>query len=1236
MKKFKTKVATFTAMLALLTVSCAAVNAAGIADNTVLGKTGNMDVNKTSTTRMDVNLKSGKHGDVGQVDWSKFNVGSGERVNFGFSGTSQTIINRVLGGQKSSILGQLTNSCTVGDCAANAATSKVILINPAGVMFGAGSMVDLNSFTVSTFDFNGAKNLKNMSEADIEAYKTGTLNKFSPIKVVPAGENPEDYILNGGDRGRGDIYFDSNYTQEFTNAGINMNEFNGKTSVELNGTKFGHFTTDAEGNLSGTFADSNPNKTVNVISDNITYKDSLIRTGGNFNYDPYGDGRDVSSNSNVKLITADGVTFGYVANGYTSNTKVANDSKTNVKRNIVMDNSNIADGTPAVETGDFVAYNYSNAAGSDVNVRETYIKADKLFNNTINGVTNASQGGEYGDVLILGTGDINIEKSRIETANTELNGKTTNAQAGGEIQIVSYGNTKIEDSLIKSAKVDKANFVDTKYIQNNGGKNPSSEVKITSELGQVDITGSRIISEENASVTGSDGVNFTDSLLSAKNSIDGGARNVNITSYGNNININDGAIQGKDITLEAYNNNINITSSSDSVNYASGDVVNGQNKSLLKAQNDLNIKAANTKIEDSSLAYNNLNLYDNTHTNNVTVAGNVTLTPNAGKDLNIETNGNLTFDNADVYYGETANIGISSTDNGTVSAIPYNVTVKGSKADNITGKSTKNNVNVTNSSDLNANQDINLIAEKGSVNIDNSKVNADRDANITAYNTIAFGTGKNITPTADIDGGRNVNITSTNGDITAEKTDMPEIEYGNRLTFDAARDNVFTSQNSLKSVNVDYKAGRANKFYTEGDNQFVNSTFEAPENFVESGHDVILNNLEVKAPDGTTPKNVKTEIYANGNVTTDNVTNEDLTATGGVFPQSVKTDRTGTQGTELDLNQTKLKVETQTVKDPSNPDNGSIKLDLRDANNPEAGLDLVAKNVDSLKKDSTDGNFRQGYFKSGDSKWDENIAPKEGPEVTLNAKDGSVSIANIETDKLNLDPNDKIIADNTKGVPPTIEVKDQGGFNLDPKLGYDDDPTNFKYDKHTDSDRVEEGGDLELDNWTEWKPTGKEWTDPDGTRHVEYEHTRDGRITDKTITTTDRAHEITFDNDGNPQEFKLVYEKQTVEEIPGREIKASDIKDDPSKLPEVKKQDGTPLKYSDIIGTKTEDIAHLDGDSYINMIKIPRQQLETSKTSKVTDNTVDQSANVMAAAAKVEISEDGENSYDDDDEDIED
>ena len=401
---FKKKLSAFAAMLALVSVSSAAmaVTDADVIrnDNGSKAMTSNAQIINTNATRTDINVTSRTAGDIAQIDFKNFNVGKGEHVNYGFSAASQTMINRVLGGNKSVINGKITSSCSTGNACGNVArdAGKVVFINPAGVMFGQGSTVDLNSFTVSTFDFNGAKNLKNMSDAELKNYQNNTLNKMSPVQELNG-------IANAEDAKYGSINFDSNYTKAFEEADIDVDKLRGNTSIELNGTHFDRFNDD------GTVADFNTNKTVNIVSDNVVYKDSLIRVGDNLN--ATGD----KSDGNVRIITADGVTFTYAANGYSSarvvknsegnnvienDYKIANDTK-DIQRTISIENSGKDGAYTGIEAGNVTIMNQSNAAGSTIKVKDATIKANKMVN------------GENGIVCIKGTDDVEIANTRIDT-----------------------------------------------------------------------------------------------------------------------------------------------------------------------------------------------------------------------------------------------------------------------------------------------------------------------------------------------------------------------------------------------------------------------------------------------------------------------------------------------------------------------------------------------------------------------------------------------------------------------------------------------------------------------------------------------------------------------------------------------------------------------------------------------------------------------------------------------------
>ena len=307
-----------------------------------------------------------------------------------------------------------------------------------------------------------------------------------------------------------------------------------------------------------------------------------------------------------------------------------------------------------------------------------------------------------------------------------------------------------------------------------------------------------------------------------------------------------------------------------------------------------------------------------------------------------------------------------------------------------------------------------------------------------------------------------------------------------------------------------------------------------------------------------------------------------MNASTKTFPQSVDykgsvTDKS-VADTVLDINQTKLVVNTQVNKvTPQNNDNGSITLTVKNANNKDAGVDLVAKN----------------------EVWDAQIGPGEGPEVHLNAADGKVSITNIYTDKLTLNKNNQFIAatDAPDGTP-TITVKDAGGFNMDPDTDYEPGPDGFTYDKHNDRQK---------DVVTEriWDERGEYVLEE---RPTETVYAKD--YVDRTTTTIrDTEHEIHFGEDGS-QEFKLVYDKTftTVEDTPGQVTRVEEFCAPPPPPSELENEE-----ISDIV-----------------IIKIPREQVEISKTSKVSDNTVDQTSNIMSAAAKVDVSDAAQATYSND------
>ena len=125
---------------------------------------GNVTIAQPSQTTMDITQTTQK----GIINWNGFSINVNELVQFLMPGSSAVILNRVVGGNPSVILGQMS------------ANGQVFVINNAGILVGAGAKIDVGSFLATTL---------NISDSDFLA---GNYN-FSqdPAKAL-------SYIVNKG------------------------------------------------------------------------------------------------------------------------------------------------------------------------------------------------------------------------------------------------------------------------------------------------------------------------------------------------------------------------------------------------------------------------------------------------------------------------------------------------------------------------------------------------------------------------------------------------------------------------------------------------------------------------------------------------------------------------------------------------------------------------------------------------------------------------------------------------------------------------------------------------------------------------------------------------------------------------------------------------------------------------------------------------------------------------------
>lgn len=123
---------------------------------------GSGSINQPNAQQMVIDQASNKLA----IDWQSFDIGSGNKVTFNQPGTDSIALNRVLGADGSKIMGQLD------------ANGRVFIINPNGVLFGAGAQVNVGGLVASTLD---------LSVSDFEAGNYAFKGNGSNASVINNG-----------------------------------------------------------------------------------------------------------------------------------------------------------------------------------------------------------------------------------------------------------------------------------------------------------------------------------------------------------------------------------------------------------------------------------------------------------------------------------------------------------------------------------------------------------------------------------------------------------------------------------------------------------------------------------------------------------------------------------------------------------------------------------------------------------------------------------------------------------------------------------------------------------------------------------------------------------------------------------------------------------------------------------------------------------------------------------------
>lgn len=757
MNNFKKHLALFTSVLTLF--SFAATTAVYALDmSEISGKTNNIDLNTTNGIKFNIDMKAGaKKGAVAQVDWTKYNVDKDQTVKYGFSNSAQTIINRVVGaGSTSFINGKIVSGCTAGvSCGDAAASGKVLLINPAGVVFGKGSVIDLNSFTVSTKDIKGLKNLKDVN--NLTDYENSLGNLSKSITFVSDG--------------------------------------NTTATVWLDGTS-----------ITG-------GKSIGVVADNIVYKDSLIKT--------------TDANSNVKLVTADGVTFVYEDDGRISSS--ASEAKNLTKKSINMDNSGLQG--EAISSSDILIESNSNLKDSYTQITRSIIKGTKLVQDDKGNIHIAGNNTILGYAQADAQGDLTIDANNAAQVYSK-----SELKAGGNVDIYSS-----KTALIKDAKIDAKSLAvnaDDKATVNNSRINATNDVRIASK-NQTHIKNSTINGDNKVSAESLGNVFVEKSNLNSSKGIVGVSATKGFAKVYSNSNIN-----ADEVIVDAKNS------------YIENSVAKARNISVFA---DENATVINSELDTSAAKGNS---YTNQN----------------GFGLMLE-NGQVSVGAGNQAYVKNSNI--NAKNDVRVDSVNGSAFVENSKLtskDASVSVSAKNTAKVYNESKVSAGTTANI--DGNAVYVKNATINA-KNIKADATNTTTFTNVKaTASESADIKSKKQLLISDSN--INAKTGVKAESTEGSAF--------VKTSTLKSTNGNVIVKAlnGTAQVYKNSTLNSGAGIAMNGKNSGIYDSS-VTAKKLSVKASDKATLSNVKATLSETASIESKNqllISKSNINATKGVKAES--------------------------------------------------------------------------------------------------------------------------------------------------------------------------------------------------------------------------------------------------------------------------------------------------------------------------------------------------------------
>src|SRR5688572_18546528 len=173
--------------LKLMTIALSACFAGGFAHAAPVGPT---VVNGRATFAAHGNVLSVTNSPGAIINWRQFSIGAGETARFVQLSAASSVLNRVTGADPSRILGALQSN------------GRVFLINPNGIVFGAGSQINVAGLVASTLNLTNEDFLAGRMRFGGDGAITGAVVNRGNIHADAGGHV---YLIGSSVENRGTI-----------------------------------------------------------------------------------------------------------------------------------------------------------------------------------------------------------------------------------------------------------------------------------------------------------------------------------------------------------------------------------------------------------------------------------------------------------------------------------------------------------------------------------------------------------------------------------------------------------------------------------------------------------------------------------------------------------------------------------------------------------------------------------------------------------------------------------------------------------------------------------------------------------------------------------------------------------------------------------------------------------------------------------------------------------------------